>query len=155
MKSDKKKLVEAISEAILSHLGGLDKKSAKKLIKVVDDASEDVVKKFSKLQSEEEDDKDRDAKKAEDKKAKAIKKAQKEKAKAAEKAAKAVKIAIVTKGGKVDYSKVESLPVPRPSTAAKTVAKKAPVAAKTVAKPATRTRAKKVVSTEDGEPLPF
>ncbi len=155
MKSDKKKLIEEISKAILGHLSGLDKKSAKKLVKTVDEASEDIVKKFSKLQNEEEDDEKKDAKKAEAKKAKAIKKAQKEKAKAAEKAAKAAKVAIVTKEKKTESVKSDALPAPRPSTAAKPVAKKAPAVVKPVAKPATRTRAKVVISKEEDESIPF
>ena len=53
MKSDNKSLSNEISAAILGKLHGLNAKSAKKLVKAVDDCSKDIVKKFAKLQKDE------------------------------------------------------------------------------------------------------
>ena len=51
MKSDNKSLSNDISAAILGKLHGLNSKSAKKLVKAVDERSKDIVQKFTKLQS--------------------------------------------------------------------------------------------------------
>ena len=54
MKSENKSLVNDLSAAILGKLHGLNAKSAKKLVKAVDDTARDIVKKFVKLKKEEE-----------------------------------------------------------------------------------------------------
>ena len=64
MKSDNKSLANEISAAILGKLHGLNAKSAKKLVKAVDDSSKDIVKKFAKLQKDEEQEQEKDAIKA-------------------------------------------------------------------------------------------
>jgi DNA-binding protein H-NS len=87
MKSDNKSLANDISAAILGKLHGLNAKSAKKLVKAVDECSKDIVKKFAKLQKDEENEQEKDAKKATKKAAEKAKKVAKAKEKAAEKAA--------------------------------------------------------------------
>lgn len=96
MKSDNKSLANDISAAILGKLHGLNAKSAKKLVKAVDECSKDIVKKFAKLQNDEENEQEKDAKKATKKAAEKAKKVAKAKEKAAKKIALDAKIAIVT-----------------------------------------------------------
>ena len=61
MKSDNKSLANEISAAILGKLHGLNAKSAKKLVKAVDECSKDIVKKFAKLHKDEEQEQEKDA----------------------------------------------------------------------------------------------
>ena len=130
MKSNNKSLANEISAAILGKLHGLNAKSAKKLVKAVDDCSKDIVKKFAKLQKDEEQEQEKDAIKATKKLVAKAKKVSKAKEKAAEKAAMSAKIAIVTN---------DKTPSSKPVTASKatpvTPAKKPVVKAKPVTKP--------------------
>ena len=125
MKSENKSLVNDLSSAILSQLHGLNAKSAKKLVKAVDDTSRDIVKKFAKLKKDEEKEVEKDAIKATKKAVSKANKISKAKEKAAKKAEMASKIAIVT-----DDSSPMVMPKPRPAAAAKKAPAKKPVAKK-------------------------
>jgi len=122
MKSDNKSLSNEISAAILGKLHGLNAKSARRLVKAVDDCSKDIVKKFAKLQKDEANEQEKDAKKAVKKALEKAKEVAKAKEKATEKATLQAKIAIVTEDGSI---------VSEPKTEAP---KKAVTAAPTVAK---------------------
>jgi DNA-binding protein H-NS len=125
MKSDNKSLANDISAAILGKLHGLNAKSAKKLVKAVDECSKDIVKKFAKLQKDEENEQEKDAKKATKKAAEKAKKVAKAKEKAAEKAALNAKIAIVT-NDKTVAPKAPAKPAPAPAKKPVAKAKPAP-----------------------------
>ena len=130
MKSNNKNLANEISAAILSKLHGLNAKSAKKLVKAVDECSKDIAKKFAKLQKDEEQGQEKDAMKATKKLVAKAKKASKAKEKSAEKAAMSAKIAIVT-NEKTPSSKPVTAPKAMPAThAKKPVAKAKPVVTK-------------------------
>ncbi|PWK24442.1 hypothetical protein LV89_02955 [Arcicella aurantiaca] len=124
MKSDNKSLANEISSVVLGKLHGLNAKSAKKLVKAVDEASKDIVKKFAKLQKDEADVQEKDAKKALKKAAEKAKKVAKAKEKATEKAALDAKIAIVTNDRAEETPKV----VAPKATSAKKTAETAKVA---------------------------
>jgi len=109
MKSENKNLSNDISAVILGKLHGLNAKSAKKLVKAVDDCAKDIVKKFVKFQKNEEKDQEREAIKATKKLVVKAEKIAKAKEKAAEKAALNAKIALVT------IEKTSSLTVPPPA----------------------------------------
>jgi hypothetical protein len=130
MKSDNKSLANDLSAAILSQLHGLNEKSAKKLIKLVDEVSKDIVRKFAKLKKEEADDKEKDAKKAAKKAAEKSTKIAKAKEKAAKKAALASKIAIVMDDEKPAPKVASAAPKPKPAAPAKKAPVKKPVAKK-------------------------
>ncbi|MES2518422.1 MAG: hypothetical protein V4585_09965 [Bacteroidota bacterium] len=127
MKSDNKSLANEISAAILGKLHGLNAKSAKKLVKAVDESSKDIVKKFAKLQKEETDEQEKDTKKALKKAAEKAEKVAKAKEKALAKAALDAKIAIVTNDGE---SPKAATPAPKAATT-KTAPAKATSAATT------------------------
>lgn len=105
MKTSNEILASEITAFVLGKLKGLNTKSAKKLVKTVDGAAKEVVKKYAKLKKEEIDEKEKEAKK-EAKKAKAkAEKAEKEKAKAEAKAVKDAKISLVTSKDEVAVEK--------------------------------------------------
>ena len=131
MKSDNKSLANEISAAILGKLHGLNAKSAKKLVKAVDDCSKDIVKKFAKLHKDEEEEKEDDAIKSTKKLISKAKKVAKAKEKSAEKAAMSAKIAIVTNDGVTAPKKASALAKPANAPTKKQVAK-----SKSAAKPA-------------------
>ena len=125
MKSDNKSLANDLSATILSKLHGLNAKSAKKLVKAVDDTAKDIVKKFAKLKKDEEKEVEKDAIKATKKAVSKANKIAKAKEKAAKKAEMASKIAIVT-----DDNTSTAMPKSKPVTPAKKVPAKKPVAKK-------------------------
>lgn len=129
MKSENKSLVNDLSAAILSQLHGLNAKSAKKLVKAVDETAKDIVKKFAKLKKEEEKEIEKDAIKATKKAVSKVNKIAKAKEKAAKKAELASKIAIVT-----DDSSSQVMPKPKPAAPTKKVIAKKPVAKNAPAK---------------------
>lgn len=129
MKSENKSLVNDLSAAILGKLHGLNAKSAKKLVKAVDDTAKDLVKKFAKLKKDEEQEVEKDAIKATKKAVSKANKIVKAKEKAAKKAEMASKIAIVT-----DDSSFRATPKSKPATPAKKAPAQKPVAKKTPAK---------------------
>lgn len=129
MKSENKSLVNDLSAAILSQLHGLNARSAKKLVKAVDDTARDIVKKFAKLKREEEEEVEKDAIKASKKAISKANKIAKAKEKSAKKAELASKIAIVT-----DDQTSMAMHKPKPATPAKKAPAKKPVAKKSPAK---------------------
>lgn len=142
MKSDNKSLSNDISAVILGKLHGLNAKSAKKLVKAVDECSKDIVKKFTKLQKDEEKDQEKDAIKATKKLVAKAKKVSKAKEKAAEKAAMNAKIAIVTNDKIASSPKPVFAPKATPAPTKKAVAK---------AKPAPKSVTPKVEPMKDSE----
>lgn len=126
MKSDNESLSNDISVLTLRKLHGLNAKSAKKLVKAVDEHSKNIVKKFAKLQKNEE----KDAIEATKKIVAKAKKVSKVNEKATEKAKMNAKIAIVTN------NKTTSSPKPV-ATSKPTPAKKTGVKTKLVPEPIT------------------
>lgn len=118
MKADKKKLTTDIAAAILSNLKGLNVKSAKKLIKAVDDSASDLAKYFIRLQEEEANELEKEAKKAARKikeKAEKVAEAEKKEAKKeAKKSAFDAKLSLVT-GETAPEVVVEVVPTPKKS----------------------------------------
>ena len=129
MKSENKSLVNELSAAILSQLHGLNAKSAKKLVKAVDETAKDIVKKFAKLKKDEEQEIEKDAIKATKKAVSKANKIAKAKEKAAKKAELASKIAIVT-----DDSSSVAMPKPKPAAPSKKAPAKKQVAKTAAAK---------------------
>ena len=129
MKSENKSLVNDLSAAILNQLHGLNAKSAKKLVKAVDETAQDIVKRFTKLKKEEEKEVEKDAIKATKKAVSKANKIAKAKEKAAKKAELASKIAIVT-----DEDSSVEMPKPKPAAHTKKATAKKPVTKKSPAK---------------------